>query len=146
MLLRVGISFLFGLFAMTLIYYLFPEIALGRGEFSLTFGIAFVGVLLLRFVFFQASRPRAGSSVGYWCWAWAGKAARLENCGCKIISDLRSSGVHAGSRGRSSSGCRTSRMLQVTGNLIDLAEGSVASMRSWWRWMTGVRVSPSTKS
>lgn len=55
MLLRVGVSFLFGLFAMTLIYYLFPEIALDRGEFSLAFGIAFLGVLLLRFVFFKAS-------------------------------------------------------------------------------------------
>ncbi len=55
MLLRVGISFLLGLFVMTSIYYLFPDLYLGRGEFSLAFGIGFVGVLLLRFVFFQAT-------------------------------------------------------------------------------------------
>ncbi|MCB1769722.1 MAG: TIGR03013 family PEP-CTERM/XrtA system glycosyltransferase [Candidatus Competibacteraceae bacterium] len=55
MLLRIGVSFLVGLFVMTLAYYLFPDLSLGRGEFSLSFGIAFFGVLLLRFVFFEAS-------------------------------------------------------------------------------------------
>jgi sugar transferase (PEP-CTERM system associated) len=55
MLLRIGVSFLVGLFIMTLAYYLFPELALGRGEFSLGFGIAFFGIVLLRFVFFEAS-------------------------------------------------------------------------------------------
>lgn len=54
MLLRVSISFLLGLFVMTSIYYLFPDLYLGRGEFSLAFGIGFLGVLLLRFMFFQA--------------------------------------------------------------------------------------------
>jgi sugar transferase (PEP-CTERM system associated) len=55
MLFRVGVSFLVGLFAMTLVYYLFPDLSLGRGEFSLAFGIAFVGVLTLRFMFFEVS-------------------------------------------------------------------------------------------
>ena len=55
MLLRVGISFLLGLFVMTNVYYLFPDLYLGRGEFSLAFAISFVGVLLLRFTFFQAT-------------------------------------------------------------------------------------------
>ncbi|MCP5195733.1 MAG: TIGR03013 family PEP-CTERM/XrtA system glycosyltransferase [Gammaproteobacteria bacterium] len=55
MLLRIGVSFLVGLFMMTLAYYLFPDLALGRGEFSLSFGIAFFGILLLRFVFFEVS-------------------------------------------------------------------------------------------
>jgi sugar transferase (PEP-CTERM system associated) len=55
MLLRVGVSFLVGLFAMTLAYYLFPDLSLDRGEFSLAFGIAFAGVLTLRFVFFEVS-------------------------------------------------------------------------------------------
>ena len=55
MLLRIGVSFLVGLFAMTLAYYLFPELSLGRGEFSLAFGIAFFGILLLRFMFFEVS-------------------------------------------------------------------------------------------
>ena len=55
MLLRIGVSFLVGLFMMTLTYYLFPDLSLGRGEFSLAFGIAFVGVLMLRLVFFEVS-------------------------------------------------------------------------------------------
>ncbi|MCC8998971.1 MAG: hypothetical protein LM522_05660, partial [Candidatus Contendobacter sp.] len=55
MLLRVGISFLLGLFVMTNVYYLFPDLYLGRGEFSLAFAISFVGVLLLRLIFFQAT-------------------------------------------------------------------------------------------
>ncbi|MCB1777053.1 MAG: TIGR03013 family PEP-CTERM/XrtA system glycosyltransferase [Candidatus Competibacteraceae bacterium] len=55
MLLRISVSFLVGLFVMTLVYYLFPALFLGRGEFSLSLGIAFFGVLLLRFIFFEAS-------------------------------------------------------------------------------------------
>ncbi|HRD50536.1 MAG: TIGR03013 family PEP-CTERM/XrtA system glycosyltransferase [Candidatus Competibacter sp.] len=55
MLLRVVISFLLGLFVMTNIYYLFPDLYLGRGEFILAFAISFMGVLLLRFVFFQVT-------------------------------------------------------------------------------------------
>ncbi|HNW79372.1 MAG TPA: TIGR03013 family PEP-CTERM/XrtA system glycosyltransferase [Candidatus Competibacteraceae bacterium] len=51
MLLRVGVSFLFGFFVLTLVYYLIPELYLGRGEMSLAFVIAFFGVLLLRFAF-----------------------------------------------------------------------------------------------
>jgi len=59
MLLRIGVSFLVGLFMMTLTYYLFPGLSLGRGEFSLSFGIAFFGILLLRFVFFEVSDREA---------------------------------------------------------------------------------------
>jgi len=59
MLLRVGVSFLVGLFVMTLVYYLFPDISLGRGEFSLALGVAFVGVLVLRFMFFEVSNREA---------------------------------------------------------------------------------------
>ncbi len=55
MLLRIGVSFLVGLFVMTLTYYLFPDLSLGRGEFSLAFGIAFIGVLTLRLAFFEVS-------------------------------------------------------------------------------------------
>ena len=55
MLLRITVSFLVGLFVMTLVYYLIPDLSLGRGEFSLAFGIAFVGVLMLRLVFFEVS-------------------------------------------------------------------------------------------
>lgn len=59
MLLRVGVSFLVGLFIMTLVYYLLPDVSLGRGEFSLAFGVAFIGVLALRFIFFEASDREA---------------------------------------------------------------------------------------
>ncbi len=55
MLLRVTVSFLIGFFAMTLVYYLLPELSLGRGEFTLAFGIAFIGVVILRFGFFEAT-------------------------------------------------------------------------------------------
>ena len=56
MLLRVGVSFLFGLFVMTLLFYLVPDLALGRGEFSFAIGIAFLSVLSLRFIFFKITR------------------------------------------------------------------------------------------
>ena len=39
MLLRVGVSFLLGSFVMTLVYYLLPDLYLGRSEFSLALGI-----------------------------------------------------------------------------------------------------------
>lgn len=55
MLLRVVISFLFGLFAMTFIYYLSPDIYYNRRELSLGVGIAFINVSLLRAIFFMAS-------------------------------------------------------------------------------------------
>lgn len=53
MLLRVTVSFLVGLFLMTLAYYLFPSASLERGEFVRMLGIAFVGVVILRFIFFS---------------------------------------------------------------------------------------------
>ena len=55
MLLRVGVSFMIGLFVMTAIYYLVPDLYLSRGTFSLAFGIAFVGIVLFRFIFFRVS-------------------------------------------------------------------------------------------
>ena len=55
MLLRITVSFLVGLFVMTLVYYLIPDLSLGRGEFTLAFSIAFIGVLTLRLVFFEVS-------------------------------------------------------------------------------------------
>ena len=55
MLLRVTVSFLIGFFAMTLVYYLLPELSMGRGEFTLAFAIAFIGVVILRFGFFEAT-------------------------------------------------------------------------------------------
>lgn len=120
MLLRVGISFLFGLFAMTLLYYLFPVIALSRGEFSLAFGIAFFGVLLLRFLFFKVSghalfkRRVLVLGVGQ-------NAARLETLqkhsggGFKILGYVQ---VHEDEK----PGVPLARTRQITGTLFDLAD------------------------
>jgi len=55
MLLRVGVSFLLGSFVMTLVYYLLPDLYLGRSEFGLALGMGLAGVLLLRLLFFGVS-------------------------------------------------------------------------------------------
>lgn len=55
MILRVGVSFLLGLFLLTLIYYVFPILYVGRSELSYAFGLAFIGVILARFVFLHVS-------------------------------------------------------------------------------------------
>ncbi len=119
MLLRVGVSFMLGLFVMTAIYYLFPDLYLGRGEFGLAFGIAFVGVVLLRFIFFHASdqdqikRRVLVLGVGR-------HAARLEelqnrNLNFQILGYVQ---VHE----HEYFGVPEARMFQVTGNLSDLAD------------------------
>ncbi len=53
MMLRVAVGFLLGLFATTLLYYVFPDLYLGRGEFGIAFGLAFAGVVIARIAFFQ---------------------------------------------------------------------------------------------
>lgn len=55
MILRVGVSFLLGLFIMTLIYYILPAVYVGRVEFGYAFSAAFSGVILARFVFLHIS-------------------------------------------------------------------------------------------
>ncbi len=120
MLLRVGVSFMIGLFVMTAIYYLVPDLYLSRGTFSLAFGIAFVGIVLFRFIFFRVSsdarinRRLLVLGVGQ-------QAARLEelqdkkNAGFSIVGYIQ---VHEDERPR----VMGARMLQVTSNLSDLAE------------------------
>ena len=120
MLLRVGVSFLLGLFAITLVYYLFPDLYLGRGEFGLTFAIAFVGVVLMRFVLFEAAgRDRLKRRV--LVLGVGQQAARLEelrrrnNKGFLILGYIR---VHEDEEPR----VLVSRTLQVTNNLPELAD------------------------
>ncbi len=120
MLLRVGVSFLLGLFVMTLIYYLFPALHVSRGPFSLAVGLAFVGVVLLRFMFFQVAnhdpikRRLLVLGVGQ-------QAARLEDLqrhetlGFSIVGYLQ---VHEDEK----PAVPAERMLQVVGNLADLAD------------------------
>ena len=55
MLLRVGVSFLFGLFALALVGWLFPILAFSRGELSLALGLAGAGVVVLRWGFIRAT-------------------------------------------------------------------------------------------
>lgn len=53
MLLRIGISILLGLAAMSFVFYLFPALFLGRGAFGLTFAMALTGIVLTRIIFFK---------------------------------------------------------------------------------------------
>ncbi|MFO1352260.1 MAG: TIGR03013 family XrtA/PEP-CTERM system glycosyltransferase [Gammaproteobacteria bacterium] len=53
--LRVGVSFIVGFFALTFLYYIIPMIRLDRREFGLTFSIAFVAILVARSIFLKAS-------------------------------------------------------------------------------------------
>ena len=52
-LLRIGLSFLLGLFSMTLLYYLFPALYLGRGAFALSFFSALIGIVAVRLAFYH---------------------------------------------------------------------------------------------
>lgn len=55
MVLRIGVSFLLGLFVTTLIYYIVPTLYLGRGEFGLGFFLAFIFILSTRYGFWHLS-------------------------------------------------------------------------------------------
>lgn len=55
MVLRIGVSFLLGLFITTLIYYIAPTLYLGRGEFGLGFFLAFVSIMVTRYGFWHLS-------------------------------------------------------------------------------------------
>ena len=55
MILRVGIGFVLGFLLLTLVYYVIPEWRLFRREFSLAFSLAFVGVMLARYIFLKAA-------------------------------------------------------------------------------------------
>lgn len=56
MLLRIAVSFLLGSFVVMTVYYLILGLYLPRGVFSLAFGLGFMGVVILRLLFFQISR------------------------------------------------------------------------------------------
>ena len=45
---RLGLSFGLGLAAMSLLFYFFPALLVGRGAFLLSFGLALLGILLSR--------------------------------------------------------------------------------------------------
>ena len=121
MLLRVGVSFLFGLFALALVGWLFPILELRRGELNLALGLAGAAVLALRFGFLRATGQAAFARrvlvVGV-----GAQAARLERLrpdetwGYRILGYVQ---VHEDELAN----VPPERRLQVTHRLVDLAVG-----------------------
>ncbi len=56
---RLGLSFGLGLVAMSLLFYFFPVLLVGRGAFLLSFGIALLGILASRVLFTRWARTGA---------------------------------------------------------------------------------------
>jgi len=56
---RLGLSFGLGLVAMSLLFYFFPALLVGRGAFLLSFGLALLGILLSRALFLRWARVGA---------------------------------------------------------------------------------------
>ena len=56
---RLGLSFGIGMLAMSLLFYFFPALLVGRGAFLLSFGLALLGILLSRTMFLRWSRVGA---------------------------------------------------------------------------------------
>jgi sugar transferase (PEP-CTERM system associated) len=53
---RLGLSFGLGLVTMSLLFYFFPSLLVGRGAFLLSFGLALLGILLSRALFLRWAR------------------------------------------------------------------------------------------
>jgi len=56
---RLGLSFGLGLVTMSLLFYFFPALLVGRGAFLLSFGLALLGILLSRALFIRWARAGA---------------------------------------------------------------------------------------
>jgi len=56
---RLSLSFGIGMLAMSLLFYFFPVLLVGRGAFLLSFGLALLGILLSRTLFLRWSRVGA---------------------------------------------------------------------------------------
>jgi len=56
---RLGLSFGLGLVTMSLLFYFFPSLLVGRGAFLLSFGLALLGILLSRALFIRWARAGA---------------------------------------------------------------------------------------
>jgi sugar transferase (PEP-CTERM system associated) len=56
---RLGLSFGLGLLTMSLLFYFFPALLLGRGAFLLSFGLALLGILISRALFIRWVRAGA---------------------------------------------------------------------------------------
>jgi sugar transferase (PEP-CTERM system associated) len=56
---RLGLSFGLGLVTMSLLFYFFPDLLVGRGAFLLAFGLALLGIMLSRALFIRWARTGA---------------------------------------------------------------------------------------
>ncbi len=56
---RLGLSFGLGLVTMSVLFYFFPTLLVGRGAFLLSFGLALLGILLSRALFIRWARAGA---------------------------------------------------------------------------------------
>jgi len=56
---RLGLGFGLGLVTMSLLFYFFPSLLVGRGAFLLSFGLALLGILLSRTLFIRWARTGA---------------------------------------------------------------------------------------
>ena len=57
LLVRLAISFFLATMAMSLVFYAFPALFLGRGVFGLAMLLSILGILLLRLIFFRVAGP-----------------------------------------------------------------------------------------
>ena len=100
MLLRVTISALLGLALMSVIFYAFPNTFLGRGAFGLAFGIAVIGIILVRTVFFRLvdqetlARRVLVLGAGKRAMAIAGLRRKSDRRGCVIVGYVHVPGEH----------------------------------------------------
>lgn len=119
MILRVAVSFFLGLFVMTLIFYLLPELYLGRGEFGQGFTLAFTGIFLVRFGFLHLS-DRDVLKRRVLVLGTDAKAAQIEHLSGDIMHAIKIIGYVRLPGERSV--VDPARILPVTGTLYDLAE------------------------
>ncbi len=88
LILRLILVFAFGVVLMSLIFYIFPDVAIPPREFGLSLLISITGVLMLRSVFVRVtradSRKRRGACVGY------------QECNADRIEDLFSTNSRLG--------------------------------------------------
>jgi len=100
MMLRVAISALIGFALMSFIFYTFPSTFLGRGAFGLAFGIALVGIVLVRIVFFRLvdqdtlARRVLVLGAGKRAMAIAGLRRKSDRSGCNIVGYVHVPGEH----------------------------------------------------
>jgi sugar transferase (PEP-CTERM system associated) len=98
--LRVVISALLALIMMSVVFYAFPGTFLGRGAFGLAFGIAAVGVVMIRLGFFALvdqdtlKRRVLVLGAGKRAMAIAGLRRRSDMRGCQIVGYVHVPGEH----------------------------------------------------